>query len=192
MHHYIHKSNKCATLYPLLCDKNLRKGRWDGRVGEEKEGMAETQEVLRQWLFLYAESHRDTSKFLWCTLDDHFRLSYRLSNRVCVRARVCVRECVYVSFYFLAIPLFVVCCFLLCLYNWKISYFSIVVRWTIFDLLKKKCFVAFVSRFEYFVFCFFSWWKKGWILNGGQGYKRHNNNHSVLAWHGNIWLNSEI
>lgn len=43
------------------------------------------------------------------------------------------------------------------------------------------------------MFCFvffllFSWWKKGWILNGGQGYKRHNNNnHSVLAWHGNIW-----
>lgn len=115
----------------------------------------------------------------------------------CVRACVCVRGCVCVSFYFLAIPLFVVCCFLLCLYNWKISYFSIVVTLDDIWFVEKKNVLWLLSNglnilcFDFFFFSPDE--KKGWILNGGQGYKRHNNNHSVLARHGNIWLiDSEI
>lgn len=169
MHHYIHKSNKCATLYPLLCDKNSRKGRRGGREGRGGEGRdgGETQEVLRQWLLLYAESHRDTSKFLWCTLDDHCGLSsvsYRLSNRVCACACECTRVCVRVSFYFLAIPLFVVCCFLLCLYNWKISYFSIVVTLDDIWFVEKKNVLWLLSNglnILCFVLFFFLLMKKG-------------------------------
>lgn len=81
-------------------------------------------------------------------------------------ACVCVRECACVSFYFLAIPLFVVCCFLLCLYNWKISYFSIVVTlddiWFCWNVEKKNVLWLLSNGLNILCFVFFfSWWKKG-------------------------------
>lgn len=84
-----------------------------------------------------------------------------------------VRACV--NFYFLAIPLFVICWFLLCLYYWKISYFSIVVKVDDIWFLEKYVFVAFVRHLK-----LISPYEKGWNLNGGQEYKK-GIYHSVLA-----------
>lgn len=82
---------------------------------------------------------------------------------VCACVRVCTRASVCVSFYFLAIPLFVVCCFLLCLYNWKISYFSIVVTLDeIWFVEKKNMFCGFcLTVWIFYVFVFFLLMKKG-------------------------------
>lgn len=159
MHHYIHKSNKCATLYPLLCDKNSRKGRRrrEGRGGGGRDG-GETQEVLRQRLLLYAESHRDTSKFLRWTLDDHCRLSsvsYRLSNRVWVRARARAYAgvCAFLSTFLPSLYLsFVVFCSV-CIIG-KSLIFLLSWRWTIFDLLKQKNNVLWLLSNSLNILCF--------------------------------------
>lgn len=82
------------------------------------------------------------------TLDSPLYLTdfHIVTNSVCLRARVCV--CVYVcgcvNFYFLAIPLFVICWVFcsVCIIG-KSLIFLLLWKWMIFDLLKKYTFCGF-------------------------------------------------